>query len=232
MSDPTQIASATAQTPASASLKDQLNSAFHAHGTDLPQYGWPSEADRWTELLVCLIHQTRSAGAIEEVREAIEIWRRLDLVAPSELAAIQSGSKEELVMLFTLEKLGFTDEQAKEALGAAMKAAQAVNLRYSGKIQRCLRTYATLLRDELIQIFSDTGLPEDKIRYAITHWLQNTTNAPISLEHETVLAFCRDNETDLTALHEAADELNLNLSQLDDLLEARMRQSELIGKIS
>jgi hypothetical protein len=211
------------------SLKEKLAEAFRAYGDALPQYGWPSEVDRWMELLVCVIHQTRSASRIEDVREVLEIWQKLDLIAPQRLVAVAPGSEQEVVLLFILKQEGFNPDEAKRAVEAAVKTAEAVNVHYNGKIQHCLRAHATMLRDELVQAFENTGLPEGKMRYAVTHWLQNTTNAPISLEHESVLAFCRDNGIDMGALREAADELDINLSQLDDLLEAQAESSVAMG---
>jgi hypothetical protein len=228
----TGVAAQSGQEPmADISLREQLADAFQAHRDDLPQYGWPSEVDRWMELLVCIIHQTRPNGAIQDVREVLEIWRKLELISPPRLVAVAPGNEEEVVMLFTLKQQGFSADEAKLAVGAAVKTAQAVNVHYNGKVQHSLRTHATMLRDELVQAFEDTGLPEQRIRYAVTHWLQNTINAPISLEHESVLAFCRDNGIDMHALREAADELDINLSQLDDLLDAQVQRAGSVGGV-
>jgi hypothetical protein len=223
------VAAQPGQPTMTVSLKEQLAEAYRAHADSLPQYGWPSEVDRWIELLVCVIHQTRSAGRIEDVREVLEIWQKLDLISPSKLVAVKAGSEEEVVLLFTLKQEGFNPDEARRAVEAATKSAEAININYKGKVQHCLRAHATTLRDELVLALGNTGLAEDKIRYAVTHWLQNTTNAPISLEHESVLAFCKDNGIDIGALREAADELDINLSQLDDLLNAQVESSVAIG---
>jgi hypothetical protein len=206
------------------SITDKLTDAYHAHADALPQFGWPSEIVRWMELLVCFIHQSRETGAIEDVREALTIWQKLDLIAPARLVGVTPGSEEEVILLFTLKQHGFDSDEAKRALSMAIETAQAVAAHYGGKIQRCLRVHAIALRDELMRTFEDTGLNESKLRYAVTHWLQNTTNAPISLEHESMLAFCRDNEIDMDALRAAADELDINLSQLDDLFDLQAKR--------
>jgi len=199
--------------------KSRLIEVLETHGGALPQYGWPSEVDRWMELLVCLLHQVRREGSIAEVREALAIWRDLGLITPAELLHAAPGEEDETALRVVLKRHGFTDDEAREAVGIARGMARAMVERYGGKIQRCLRRHAEAARDELAEALGTAGVPPAALRFALTHWLQNTTNAPVSLEHDTVVEFCRAHGATMEELRDAADELDLNLSQLDDLLE-------------
>jgi len=200
---------------AAASLAD----ALEAHGDELPQFGWPSETARWMELLVCLVHQVRASGDIKEVRRALAIWRELKLIRPPDLTSVTKGGQDEIVLQVVLKRHGFNEEEASRAVSVAVRAASEVTTRYAGKLQRCLRAHAEAARDELLNAFAEVGVPAERLRFALTHWLQNTTNAPLSLEHESVVAFCTAHDISLQDLREAADELDVNLSQLDDLLD-------------
>jgi hypothetical protein len=198
-----------------------LTDALEAHGEQLPQFGWPSETGRWMELLICLVHQMRPSGDIQEVRRALSIWRELGLVGPGALTSVTKGGEDEIVLQFVLKRHGFGEGEALDAVRMVVSAASAVVTRYGGKLQRCLRAHAEAARDELATAFAEVGVPLERLRFALTHWLQNTTNAPLSLEHESVVAFCTGHGISMQELRKAADDLDLNLSQLDDLLDLR-----------
>jgi hypothetical protein len=211
------------------SATQRLADVLELHREKLPQFGWPSEAQRWKELLVCLIHQTRQVGAISEVRNVLAIWEALDLIAPDKLLGVGERTNEEAFLLFTLKRHSFSDLEARSALDLARRAAEAISKNYEGKVQLLLRKHATNLRDEAVNILSNAGLSEDKTRFAITHWLQNTTNAPLSLENASVRAFCQENEIENSALVRAADELDINLALVDDLLDLLVKDTVTAG---
>lgn len=75
------------------------------------------------------------------------------------------------------------------------------------------------MRDELANALGGESLNAGQLRYAIGHWLQNALSVPISLEHPAVLGFCKKNGISVGELVAAADELDLNVALVDDLLE-------------
>ena len=203
--------------------KARLLEAYQAHGASLPEYGWPSETDRWMELLVCVLHQVRREGPITEVREALLLWRELGLISPAALASLAQEEEYEIALRIALRRRGFSAEEAQEGVAVARELAAAVLARYDGKIQLFLRRHAEAALEELADALGGAGVPADTLRFALTHWLQNATNAPLSLGHESVEAFCRKHELSAEQVRAAADDLDLNLALLDDLLEAAAR---------
>lgn len=202
-------------------LEDILSDILLNYGVDLPTSLWASEKDRWLELLICVINQVVPAPNITEVREIVDIWEKLHFTSPASLSAIQTSSKEYAVMIITLQQYGFDDQEATVAANSAIGLAKAVQHHYHGKIQTIIRKHAEALQKDLVDAFAAIDLDSTQINYAVIHWLQNTANAPLTLSHQAVKNFYKEKGIDEAALVAAADQLDINLSVIDDVLEKR-----------
>ena len=90
---------------------------------------------------------------------------------------------------------------------------------YQGKIQLYLRWYAELILNDLKRVFEFTALSETEARYALTLFLQNTTAMPISLRDRSIDAFCGKYKLTPEQLFSAADDLDINLALVDDVIQ-------------
>lgn len=203
------------------SLQGTLASIINDYGSDLPVGNWSSEKDRWQELLVCMINQVKPEPNMDEVREVTEIWEKLNLTSPMILSALKEDDREYSFLVMTLLQYDFTEHEALTTVNMAIALGKAVADNYNGKIQTCIRKYAVALRDELTKTFADVGLDDSQINYGVVHWLQNTMNAPLSLSHQSVTAFCKEKGVTPQELWNAADILEINLAVIDDVLERR-----------
>jgi len=200
-------------------VKQQLLDMLDRHQPDLGVYAWVHETDRWAELIFCLLLQcTRQEAAV--VREAVAILKGLDLLDVGALSVLEdAGGKDKQVLIYALERYGFSNEEIQNAVLILTGAAQAVKRDYGTKIQRCLRQHANAVRTELAQAFRDVPLAADQMNYALSHWLQNAFGLPVSLQNQAVVEYCKENGILPEDLMAAADEMNLNVALLDDLLE-------------
>jgi hypothetical protein len=197
-----------------------LETLIERHGEVLEHVPWSGEHERWLELLFCLAHRQRPREAAL-TRHTIGILNDLGLLSPSDLAApdyatCQSG----LLCHAVLTRYGLTATSATHVIATWCRAAVVVGETAGGKVQRILRTAGERLRTELAAVFSGIDLSPREINLAIGHWVQNVTSLPISLRDASLIAASEAQGFTLDALVGAADELNLNLAALDDLVDA------------
>jgi hypothetical protein len=83
-----------------------------------------------------------------------------------------------------------------------------------------------MLRD-LDRIFEFSALTEAEVRYAFTYWLQNVLNMPLSLIDENVRMFCAQHDLEPEQLFAAADELDVNLALVDDVVQLHLTRQAL-----
>lgn len=207
-------------------VDDSLLDLFNKYGSDLPQYQWASETERWMELLLCLTDQTIKESDLNNVREALQMCWRLDLIEPAHLVTHDLNSRGTQTILLVLERHGLSLDQAQQTLKLWIKAAEMVEQHYGGKLQLALRKHAENLRQELCEMFAGLELTPDRLRFAMTLWLQNVVSAPLSLEQPSLAAFCEENDAKLESLFMAADKLNVNVAVLDDLIELGQRTKD------
>src|SRR5262245_17072173 len=107
---------------------------------------WTSEADRWTELVFCVLNAY--AGGLTEsqashVRSLTDTLRGLGLIVPSKLAeAADPATDTATIMLYIMRRYGLTDLAASGATAALARLGRVVHQKYQGKIQRYLRSKA------------------------------------------------------------------------------------------
>lgn len=200
-------------------LKIQLQQLFERHESDIGDYAWMYEDERWAELVFCLLNQYNPENT-SDVRAAVSTLQYLGLIETEKLALLeQPGNENAVVLTHILKQHGFSEKNAREAVTLLAHVAGVIRKDFGGKIQRYLRRQGEIMRDELINALGGKSLNKEQLRYAVSHWLQNALSLPISLEHPAVIRFCKKNGVGLEKLLHTADDLNLNIALVDDLLE-------------
>lgn len=207
-------------------LKTQLQQLFERHESHVGVYAWMYESDRWAELIFCLLNQYNLQDT-EATRVAVSTLQYLGFLEVDKLALLEAPGNEDVVILaYILRHHGFSPEGAQHAVRLLAQVAKVMQRDHGGKIQRYLRHQGEIMRDELVKAIGSESLTTEQLRYAISHWLQNALSLPITLEHQAVTQFCRKNGVLPEDLLHAADELNLNIALVDDLLEIDQRTKE------
>lgn len=199
---------------------------------------WVWEGDRWNELVFALL-ATITNVSDEKVRELTEKLSNLDLLDVTRLTEICSkGGRTGLSRLLSsynnvdfghayahqimeeLRDYGFSQQEAEQALVTICEAASSLQKSHDGKVQRYLRHYGELMLKEIRDHFQFTALDSDKVQLAFILWFQNVLNMPISLIDDNIKEFCRQYNLQPEQLIKAADELNVNLGLVDDLVKS------------
>jgi len=200
-------------------IKKQLQDLYFKHSEDLGEYAWLYESDRWLELVFCLINQCVDQNP-NVTREAAEMLQNLNLLESENMIYLDKTEDERAVTArYIFKAYGFSEKEASQAAGILARIAKTVNSDYRGKIQFYLRKHGAAMREELLKAIGGEFMEEHKLRYALSHWLQNTLSMPISMEHQAVLDFCKANKVSLEDLLGQADDLDLNIALIDDLLD-------------
>lgn len=186
-------------------------------------HAWVWESDRWRELVFALLTQT---SRLEETRLR-EIAEELDALELLEIRALaENGRLQRRRIVAVLAERGFTAEESSQAVSAIAEAARAFHQRFNGKVQHYLRRYGEQMLSEAAELFRSSGLDEERLKLALTYWLQNVLNMPLSLLDEPVRRFCAQNGLPPEALIAAADGLDLNLALVDDLVQCALGAAE------
>jgi len=188
------------------------------------QHRWSHEAERWNELVAALLSVTLKLprAGIAHLVGRMNILGLLDVDTWSELpadfdAASKSATVERSLELF--EEHGVKGPEGMRAIRSVHEAAHAVQARYRGHIQIALREAGEQVLALLKDALNLTSIPDFEARQALTLWLQNVLNLPISLQSANLDAFSKRHAISVEKLTEAADELNLSIPALDDLVE-------------
>lgn len=188
-------------------------------------FQWPVEISRWHELVFCLLFRIGQPQILaESARRMTRMLTDLNLLEVGSLAeAMAENGKtlehSDIILIQTLlKRMGMTPNQSREAALTIAQAAQVLVEMHNGKIQRCLRHYGQQMLDDLSNQFSFSQIPTDQARLALAHWLQNTTSMPIELAEPEVIEFCQEAGITLQELTEIADEIDLNLALLDEII--------------
>ena len=201
----------------------------------LAGHRWPNEVDRWHELVACLFVASISLPD-REVRRVVDLLGRLgllDVADWAEAAKDGEGSERQGVQkrawaVLTEENVDV--EQGRRALAALEECARVLKSRHKGKLQVCLRALSESLLTSMMKEFEFTGWSQEATREALTLWLQNVANAPLPLDDEHVRRFCKTHNIARGDLVQAADDLDVNVALLDDLVQLRMAEADGAGK--
>ena len=193
---------------------------------------WLRESDRWNELVLALLTRI-SSMAEPELRALVDAMSGAGLLDIPALAAIPRGpagpdaqdTHARRVLEFMVEA-GIGAEDAQRGLAAICDAAQGMSKHYGGKVQRYLRNYGELMLRDLERVFEFTTLSDADVKQAFIYWLQNVLNMPVSLLDDDVRRFCKEHSLAPEEWVAAADELDINLALVDDLVQRYLaRQS-------
>lgn len=216
---------------ASDELRRFLEEQWAAFLPHLDSFQWPVETARWHELVYCLLDRVAGAGLPAlQVRQLTDALVALDLADVAQLAALSdttgafdADDERAKLLLGILRQAGLSDEQAESALVVLTEAAAVLRTRHDGKIQRLLRHYGHMMVEDLASQFSFSRLPPDDARVAFTLWLQNVLAMPVELWDADVREVCRQLGTSRSALVATADDLDVNVALLDDVLRSYAR---------
>lgn len=198
------------------------------HGRELALSNpWVSEFDRWKELLFALLVQVLDMPE-HRVRRIVGDMADLQLLAVPTLAGLchrehgpDSSAPAAQQVIDFLRENGVSEAAAERALAAMCQAAAGLTEHWGGRIQRYLRHYGEMMLQDLGRTFRFDTIDEAQLHNAFTYWLQNALNMPLSLVNDDLLEYARAIDSTPAALIEAADELDMNLAVLDDLITLR-----------
>lgn len=204
----------------SGSLVETLGGMTTKHADDLGLIPWASEADRWDELVFCIVNAFLRDPA--RARGASEMLSLLGLSGAETLARLagepDGSSADRAVVERILSRHGLADDDAAAAADVLVRAASTVQRRYDGLIQRYLRAKATEMRDELTDLLAADAPPPEELRAAVSHWLQNVASMPLSVCDGEIAGFLAEHEAGIEDLEAAADHLGLNVAVVDDVI--------------
>jgi hypothetical protein len=75
-----------------------------------------------------------------------------------------------------------------------------------------------MMLDDVDKLFDVPSSDRSALASAYTYWLQNALSMPLSLVDQTMWTFCEKNGVTPEELIAAADDLNINIAFLDDLI--------------
>jgi hypothetical protein len=221
----------------------QLRKLLTKYSDLFAYHQWPSEQERWVELIFALISRISPRPEVE-IRDMITELDTLGLLDIEELADIptKEGSLDtdyphakRILVTMTENRFswegdkvpGLSEEEAEKSLLAIYEAASSLYNNHEGKIQKYLRGYGRQMIEELQDHFSFTALEEEDLAYAFGYWLQNVLNMPIILRSDSVDTFCDRLDITHKELIQDVDVLGINLALVDDLIEQYITDFEL-----
>jgi len=217
-------------------MEFQLRKLITKYSDLFVYHQWPSEHARWIELIFALVTRI-SKKPEDEVRDTIEELDDLDLLDVEALAKIpDAGGGINLDepharrVVECLSESGFTEEESKSSILVMHEAAKSLKEHHEGKIQKYLRKYGQQMIDELAENFSFSRMDEKNVKYAFTYWLQNVLNMPVNLKTKSTDTFCKKLKMADEELVKEADNLDINISLLDDMIDQYINDLKEGGK--
>lgn len=191
-------------------------------------YPWPWESSRWHELVFCILYRLATPELPPETARTLTLaLADLGLLDVNCLAAqlnedgeVDPAHPDAALMLQLLQRAGLPAAKGSAILTTLGQVAAGFEQRYHGKVQRYLRHYGHAFLDGLHQDFSFSKIGEEDMRQIFTHWLQNVLNLPLPVSEPAVAQFCAAHGASVADLLQIADELDLNVALLDDLIAA------------
>lgn len=190
--------------------------------TSIEGYLWPWEEARWYELVYCLVLQLKPSDlSNDEIHRAIASLGDLGLLSPEALAELNvSGNDDPDLQLMknVLERYGMNSEESSALVVTICEAAKGFTSQHQGKVQRFLRKYGQIMLEELFSTIPLSKMDEKNAKKAFSQWLQNAAGMPLVLSSEDLDELCSGLETTSTEFIDVVDDLNLNLTMVDDLI--------------
>lgn len=198
-------------------LQQHLSKLYEYYADVLPDPTWPLESDRWTELAFCLLHQASDGVDTAATRDAAALLQYLQLLDIARLADKQTRDTDAAAALRVLSAHGFSDAAARAGWASILAAAEALAAKHDGKVQVFLNRHGSAMAAELADLFRGAPLAESHLRDAVTMWLQNVVNMPLTLSTPQISRMLKAFGATENDLLIAADGAGLNLAVVDDL---------------
>jgi hypothetical protein len=198
-----------------------LSNLFNEYEPSFELYQWPIESLRWTAFVASVV-MTLAPDAVSDT--AINALIELDLVKIKKLAGlapIKPGdySERAKLILAILGEAGIDEHTSTLILHSLVEAATAVQSKVAGQAQRLIRSESHALIKRLTEFLSFSRLDSHTATLITTRWLQDILNLPVLLETESINAFIEDMDISTEELIEAADELDINLALIDEIVQ-------------
>jgi hypothetical protein len=117
-----------------------------------------------------------------------------------------------------LREHGFTEDDAARGMLLVSTVARGFREHFNGKVQLYLRHYGEMMLSDIDKMFDAPSSDRSVLASAFTYWLQNALCMPLSLVDHSMWRFCEENGVTPEQLIAAADDLNINVAFLDDLI--------------
>lgn len=219
-------------------LTTDLTDAEHVQGilllirqSDLTlPYPWIWEEERWNELVFALLSRIIDLPD-DRLRNLVEYLGDLNLLDITALSNIcrdrtelDLSHSQARRILEVLQEGGASEADAQKGLVSISEAALGLKEHYSGKIQCYLRYYGELMLRELEQKFRFSILNEAEAKQAFTYWLRKVLNVPLLLADQYIESYCKENNLTPEKLVAAADQLNINVALVGDLVQHQIQR--------
>jgi hypothetical protein len=208
-------------------LRKLMNRSSHLFNT----HQYPFEHVRYVELVFSLLSVVTELPQ-HRVRHAVEVLDNLHLL---DIQSLTSSGDAALTLSQRIRQVlteaGFSPVAAERGETAVRDLARGIQTNYHGKLQRYLREYGQRMVSEIGEHFHFGELKPAQVQRAFTYWLQNVLNMPISLTDESVAKFLAHFGQEPRKLEEIADEMELNLAVVDDLIlmDVADREAKAVG---
>ena len=147
---------------------------------------WLNERARWVELVGALFSSVLplSNAKLHMLVNELSAQNLLNITKWSKTPKDFSKAKSDELVKLSLIVLGdyqLTDEQRLKAVRTLHQAAHRLGERFGGKVQVALREAGEELLEKLRHSLGLSELSEAEQRQALTIWVQNVLNLPVSL---------------------------------------------------
>jgi hypothetical protein len=219
-------------------LDEKLLELYKAYEPLLGENLWPWESQRWTELVFCILNaSTRPEVAPESIREVARVLEKSHLIDIAVLGSLDpykekkdSSHPHVVAMEAILKNYGFAEDEIQTAVTIMCQMAAGFKNKFGGKVQKCLRQYGMNLLKEMERDFPVQASNAKTARTAFTQWFQNVLNLPLPAPDEISDKACKMLRTDYVALIQAADDIDVNVALLDNILRAYWQREIEIGE--
>ena len=218
-------------------LDEKLLELYKAYEPLLGENLWPWESQRWTELVFCILNaSTRPEVSPDSIREAARVLEKSHLIDIAVLGSLDpvkekkdSSHPHVVAVQAILKNFGFAEDEIQTAVATMCQLAAGFKKNYEGKVQKCLRRYGMNMLKEMERDFPVQASNAETARTAITQWFQNVLNLPLPAPDEISDKACKMLQTDYKALIQAADDIDVNVALLDNILRAYWQREIEIG---
>ncbi len=201
-----------------AQVTELLVDLFDRYHDTFMEHQWPREVQRWHELVYCLFSAVENKfGPDTRSASGVRVLMELGLLDIPLLAKAEAKTRQQLSIV--LERVGFPGEQAGQLVTALCDLAKRLQEKYQGRVQLLLRTYGTDMAAQVRQALPlERTLGQENASLVVTHWLQNVLNLPILVPSPGLKALLAETGATPEEVLAAADELNVNVALVDELL--------------